>query len=51
MKYYSVKVEILVEAEDADEARDMVENIIDEAQSSNEAVQDYKLFYKNIKKV
>jgi hypothetical protein len=51
MQLYSVKVEILVEAADADNARDMIENIIDDAQSSNDALQDYRLYYKDIKGV
>ena len=51
MNLYTVKVEILVEAADADNARDIIENIIDDAQSSNDAMQDYQLYYKDIKGV
>lgn len=51
MNLYTVKVEILVEAEHADNARDIIENIIDDAQSSNDAMQDYQLYYKDIKGV
>ena len=51
MNLYTVKVEILVEAVNADSARDIIENIIDDAQSSNDAMQDYRLYYKDIKGV
>ena len=51
LKLFSVKVEILVEAVNADSARDIIENIIDDAQSSNDAMQDYRLYYKDIKGV
>ena len=51
MNLYTVKVEILVEAADADNARDIIENIIDDAQRSNDAMQDYQLYYKDIKGV
>ena len=51
MSYYEINVRILVEAVNADSALDIIENIIDDAQSSNDAMQDYRLYYKDIKGV
>ena len=43
MKYYTIKVEILVESKDENNARDIIENLIDDIQQKNKAVQDFQL--------
>jgi hypothetical protein len=41
MPYYTVKVELLVKAEDAETARDIAENHIDDALTHSKELQDY----------
>ena len=43
MKYYTIKVEILVESKDENTARDIIENLIDDIQQKNKEVQDFQL--------
>ena len=43
MKYYTIKVEILVESKDENTAKDIIENLIDDIQQKNKEVQDFQL--------
>ena len=43
MSYYTVNVEILVKSDNQDNARDIIENYIDDLVSNNNDLQDYSL--------
>jgi hypothetical protein len=43
MSYYSVYVEILVKSDKKDNAKDIIENYIDDLVSNNNDLQDYSL--------
>jgi hypothetical protein len=43
MSYYTVNVEILIESDNEDNARDNVENYIDDLVSNNNELQDYSI--------
>jgi hypothetical protein len=43
MSYYYVNVEILIESDNEDIARDIIENYIDNLVSNNNDLQDYSL--------
>lgn len=43
MPYYYVNVEILIESDNEDDARDNIENYIDNLVSNNDDLQDYSI--------
>jgi hypothetical protein len=43
MSYYTVNVEILVKSDNQDNARDIIENYIDDLVSNNNDLQDYSI--------
>ena len=43
MSYYYVNVEILVSTDNKDNARDIIENYIDDLVSNNDDLQDYTI--------
>jgi len=43
MSYYYVNVEILVKSDNQDNARDIIENCIDDLVSNNNDLQDYTI--------
>jgi hypothetical protein len=48
MNYYEINVKILVEAKSADSAKDIVENVIDDAVQNINEFQDYEISVTNI---